>query len=358
MQIISIVGSTAVGKSAAALAVAEMLLTDNQSENLFTGVDIISADSRQVYQGLEILSGADQSDDWESVASGAAFKYDYFRLSNQPLFLHGTAIIKPNEDWSLAHFHQLAHEVIAEAIPARHAVIIVGGTGLYQTQLLQPELEQNSPPLPAVREKAEGLSVAELQQWLASLEENALAQLNQSDRANPRRLVRAIEKSIGKQSVQENVGLRVHPITNSMQAIGNPNSANQLSMESEHTQTFFGLQTNKVELAQRICQRVEQRLEQGAVSEATLLEARLEELGLPVARVPAYSACGLREVLAFARNELDREQCIELWTKREVAYARRQETWWKKYSQVQWFDITVTNWQARLLTAVQAQISR
>jgi len=206
---------------------------------------------------------------------------------------------------------------------------VVGGTGLYQTQLLQASIAGQAPPDETVRERADGMSVVDLQEWLGRVDQAVLTALNDSDRANPRRLVRAIERSLWSQTASKPAPQAV-----------------------KHTQHFFGLQTTQEDLASRVQQRVIQRLEQDVVNEVTLLEARLEEEGVVLARVPAHSACGLREVLALARGDIDRQQCIDLWTKRELSYAKRQATWWKKYPQVAWFTIQEPDWLTRLLATV------
>ena len=332
MHIFSIVGPTAVGKSAVALAVGELLL----AQGIVTGVDLISADSRQVYQGLEILSGADVPEGSTWVEADAEHDYPYVTLRQHGISLHGVALIQPTQEWSLAHFHQLAHRVIASAQQKNRAVIVVGGTGLYQTQLLQASIAGHAPPDEVVRERAEGMSVVELQEWLGSVDQAVLTALNDSDRANPRRLVRAIERSLWSQTAPET------------------ESATQ---PVKHAQHFLGLQTSKEDLASRIQQRVIQRLERGVVNEVTLLEARLEEQGAPLARVPARSACGLREVLALASGDIDRPQCIEMWTQRELSYAKRQATWWKKYPQVSWFSIEEPGWQERLFALVLEKVA-
>ena len=327
MNIISIVGPTAVGKSAVALAVAEALLA--QHPDVTTGIDIISADSRQIYKGLEILSGADVPEGSTWVEAGATYAYPYLELSNPSLHLHGVSLIQPTQEWSLAHFHQLAHQVLVAAEQNNRAVIVVGGTGLYQTQLLQASIAGQAPPDETVRERADGMSVVDLQEWLGRVDKAVLTALNESDRANPRRLVRAIERSLWSQTAPK---LAPQPV--------------------KHTQHFFGLQTTQEDLASRVQQRVIQRLEQGVVNEVTLLEARLEEEGAVLSRVPAHSACGLREVLALARGDIDRQQCIDPWTNRELSYAKRQATWWKKYPQVVWFTIQEPDWLTQLLATV------
>lgn len=337
MNIISIVGSTAVGKTGAALTIAKQLL----KEKKVSAVDIISADSRQVYQGLSILSGADIPADSRQFDAINSSTFPYFQLLGHQIYLHGVSIIRPTAEWSLAHFHQLAERVIANASAEKRAVFVVGGTGLYQTQLLHVDSLDFSPPLPQVREKAQEMNVGQLQSWLDELDSTALMILNQSDRANPRRLIRAIERVLSKQSYGTD-GPKKAPLESGM---------------SSHEQSFYGLYTNKLELEKRIRERVAERLDHGAVAEVEALVAELEELRIPLSKLPAHTTCGLREVQAFINGEVDRPQCLELWSRRELAYAKRQETWWKKYPDVRWFDIDEAGTQIDLLFAVQQHFS-
>lgn len=330
MLITSIIGSTGVGKSGAALLLAENLVSSGK----FSGVDLISADSRQVYKGLEIISGADVPDQSEVVSANSEYDYPYLQLSKN-MTLHGVAIVEPTQDWSLSHFYQLTQQVIDRVEQKNHAVIVVGGTGLYQTQLLQSELLENSPPQPEVRAKAETMSVAELQSWLGELDAESLDSLNESDRANPRRLVRAMERA-----------LWVHP-------------ASVLASDevpTQHTQRFFGLKTTKEDLESRVQSRVVARFDGGAVQEAQSLVSKLEEAGTPLSSIPAHTTCGLREVLAYASGEIDRTTCIELWTKRELSYAKRQNTWWKKHADISWFDVGDPDWKDNFLAQAVAGI--
>lgn len=342
MRIISIIGPTGVGKSAAALALAHQQLAGGRVE----GVDLISADSRQVYQGLEILSGADIPENGELVEKDEYCSYPYFCVDSKPIYLHGVAIVQPTQEWSLAHFYHLAHQVLVAALKKNHSVIVVGGTGLYQTQLLQAQIIDQSPPQPAIREKAEMMSVDQLQHWLWDLDATAAGALNDSDRANPRRLVRAIERVTWRQAAMQSVTTGLSP--KEAKIMTNDSEIEKLQ---RYTQHFFGLQTTKEDLATRVRARVEQRLAQGVVSEVLTLEANLEESNMSLSKIPAHSACGLREVLAFSRGEISREQCVELWTQRELSYAKRQNTWWKKYPDVQWFDVGTIDWQSAFLTA-------
>lgn len=331
MYITSVIGPTGVGKSGAALLLAENLV----SSGTFSGVDLISADSRQVYKGLEIISGADVPEQSEVVPANNEYDYPYLQLSKN-VALHGVAIVEPTEEWSLSHFYQLAQQVIGQAEQKNHAVIVVGGTGLYQTQLLQSELIENSPPQPEVRAKAETMSVAELQSWLCEVDAESLEPLNESDRGNPRRLIRAIERA-----------LWVPPVGDT------PSNKKQ----SPHTQRFFGLKTTKEDLESRVHERVIARFEAGAIQEAQLLVSKLEELGTPLSSIPAHTTCGLREVLAYASAEIDSITCIELWTKRELSYAKRQDTWWKKHGDITWFDVGEADWKEKFLAVAVSGIA-
>jgi len=61
--------------------------------------------------------------------------------------------------------------------------------------------------------------------------------------------------------------------------------------------------------------------------------------------MPAFSATGFKEVRAFLEDKISKEQMIELWTRRELQYAKRQLTWWKKEPNVRWFDVTKSGWK-------------
>ena len=101
-QIISIVGATATGKTALALKVAEDLLANKKAQRVF----LLSADSRQVYKGLENLTGADVPENF-SLISDQNFSYDCFANSKKNIFLLGVSIVDVNEAWSVAHFKKL-----------------------------------------------------------------------------------------------------------------------------------------------------------------------------------------------------------------------------------------------------------
>jgi len=162
-KILVISGPTATGKTQLAFKLAKK----------FNG-ELISADSRQVYKGMDIGTGKE----WGDV----------------PIW--GYDIVEPNQEWSAAHFVKLAEKLIPEIQSRGKLPIVVGGTGLYISNLLNPPETLNIPPDKKLRKELEKLSVAELQDRLKKADSKRFYGMNESDQQNPRRLVRAIEIAI------------------------------------------------------------------------------------------------------------------------------------------------------------------
>jgi len=289
-QIISIVGATATGKTALALELATALL----ERKAFDSVHLLSADSRQVYQGLENLTGADVPEDFIGVKN-IQFSYQFFRHATKKIFLHGVSIIGTAEDWSVAHFAKLLAE-IKNQLGKNNLLIVVGGTGFYQKQVSERAPTINLAPNLKLRRQLEQISVEELQKQLAKANPSKLAQMNNSDLHNPRRLIRALElakaEGISTSTTQQNL----HP-------------------------TFY-LQVDLALREQKIIKRVEKRFNKAKAEVVALLPQKIGKL--------ASSSTGLRELSQFIHGEIDQATCQKLWQQREIQYAKRQDTWWKK----------------------------
>lgn len=330
--LISLVGPTASGKSAFGLRVAHAYIEGwtskarGQHKSSPRRVAIVSADSRQVYQGLEIISGADIPSDF-SEQSAPFSRYTFYRHSALPIFLFGTSLISPLSEWSVAHFRRLVQEISTEFANSDDLILLVGGTMLYQQAIDMPELDLSQGPDVKVREMACEMNVSELQHWLTSIDESALSNLNDSDRNNPRRLVRAIERSGLVQKKDDRS-------STSTEFAGDESSRKITFPMFDHR--WYGLTTDIETLQERICQRVISRIELGAQAEAENLRRLLLESGVKASSNPAWSSCGVAHLLAYADGEITREQCIELWTAQELRYVKRQWTWWKKQPEIIW----------------------
>ncbi|MBD3250088.1 MAG: hypothetical protein GF381_00735 [Candidatus Pacebacteria bacterium] len=315
--LVSILGTTATGKTSLALKLAVDLI----DKKVVSGVKLISADSRQVYQGLKITSGADIPSEFSCQASNqqpARPNYDYFSHQKLPIELHGVSIIQPNQDWSLTYFRNLALTQIKQAWKQNWLPIIVGGTGLYHHHLLNNDPELYVKPNSTIRSQAASKSLAELQTWLNQVDSDKLAQMNHSDQHNPRRLIRAIEVSLAMRD----------PC---------PRIKNRPQLEKPASYLQFVLDLPERPLHQKIRKRVEERLENGALKEVkALLKLNLK----PTSQ--AMTTTGVPEIVAYlesSRQEKNRAKLISAWTQTELQYAKRQKTWFKKAAaDAPWFE--------------------
>jgi len=295
-QIISIVGATATGKTAATLALAEKLLT----LKLVKAVHLLSADSRQVYRGLENLTGADLPADF-TTAKNSRFSYPCFANPTKNIFLHGVSVADPKDDWSVAHFQKLFAEIKLK-LGDEEILIVVGGTGFYQQQIVNAAETIRVPQNFSLREKLAKLSVTELQKQLKSLDKEKLKNMNNSDLNNPRRLVRAIEVALYKMK--------------------QPATAKQAATQ---TSKIFYLELPKTVREEKIKQRV--------ISRFALAKTEVEQQ-LQNQRISTLAATctGFVELAQLIRGEIDQPTCLEKWQLAEIQYAKRQDTWWKKRS--------------------------
>jgi tRNA dimethylallyltransferase len=179
--LIFIVGPTATGKTSLAFDLAKKL-----------NADILSADSRQVYQGLEITSGVDIPANW-SKSEKEIGGYRFY--SDGTTQLYGVSFLPTQAEWSIAHFRDYAETIWNETQRRGKMLIIVGGSGLYHRSLFLDKAVLTIGPSESLREELQQLSVEELQHRLSQQLPQASELLNHSDWNNPRRLVRWIEKN-------------------------------------------------------------------------------------------------------------------------------------------------------------------
>lgn len=304
-SLIQIIGPTGVGKTSFAFQkVAELL------SNGFAGVDVVSVDSRQVYQGLEVLTGADVPAAW-LVQTQPDLPYPFFVAPDKRIRLHGISIVKPDFLWSVTEFVTFARAIIRTSSELGRAVMLVGGTGLYHRALLSQADTFQVPPNDEIRVAAAAMNVSQLQDWLSEENPKKLAAMNESDRANKRRLIRQIEVAEFEQSGATFVS---------------PKSADDPDWTQVKTETYL-LSRSLAQLQRGITQRVKQRFAGGAVSEVE----QLEKLGLSDT-APVWTTLGIPEIKQFLTSKLSAAECQQLWALHEFQYAKRQLTWWRKYA--------------------------
>lgn len=265
-KVLVICGPTATGKTKLAVSLAKT----------FNG-ELINADSRQIYKGLDALTGKDRSED-------------------VPIWLYD--VTPAGEAFSVAHFVQLAQHAIDDTHKRARLPIVVGGTGFYLRALTTSIDTIAVPPNPELRKTLSAKSIETLQQQLRRMDGWRWGAMNESDRKNPRRLIRAIE-----------VAAHAPPI----------------SPAAPRYDTFWiGLTAPLPVLKQRITQRVAKRFDKAAG------EVRA---GLP----PILAADAL---LSFSRGESTKKETLAKWVQAEYRYAKRQMTWFRKEKGIRWFDVS------------------
>lgn len=274
-QLLCIVGPTGTGKTARAIEEA------TKSDSL-----IVSADSRQVYRGMDIVTGKDHP---------------------QNIPIYGIDIVDPDQPCSVSIWYDAVIPHILRAWEEGKQVIVVGGTGLYVKALTQGIPTMSVPIDQSLRDELTPLSITELQTKLAELNQAKFKSLNHSDQNNPRRLIRAIEVA---------------------------QSPNFLPTDHDLPDVkLLGFKySNDSNYRSKISDRVLSRLKLGAVAETKKL---IKEYGRSL---PSMSAIGYKSIISFIENQIDQTTMIESWVKDELAYAKRQLTWFRKQPVI-WYDI-------------------
>ena len=283
---IAIVGATATGKSALALAIAER-----------AGAEIVSFDSQQVYRGLD-------------VGTGKVSALDRARVPH-----HGLDLVDAHEEMTAARFAAVADAAIADVHARGKPIVLVGGTGLYLRTLLYGLFE--GPPMdPALRARLEAQAASDgvesLHAALALIDPASAARIMPRDKL---RLIRALE-------VHEQTGV--------------PMSAHQAAHDHKtrtprHAARILGLDPPKEELRPAIEARVAAIFDGGLLDEVrSLLAAGVP----PTAR--AFLAIGYAEAVACLRGDFDEAEARRRVLSATWRYARRQRGWFRAERDVTW----------------------
>lgn len=272
-NLLAIVGPTATGKTAFALALAK------KQPSL-----LISADSRQVYRGMDIVTGKDHP---------------------TSTTLYGIDILDPDEENSVAIWYNSVYPLLVSAWEKGLLPIVVGGTGLYVKALTTGIATISVAVNPKLRQELSALTVTELQSRLVTLNSFKFNSMNHSDQYNPRRLIRAIEVSLVTSNIDQ---------------------SSIIKPESKMIGLYY---SDPMVQRSQISQRVFARLAAGALDETKCLQQ--------TASPQALSAIGYRSLIRYIAREIDYDQMVNEWIHDELSYAKRQLTWFRAQS-VTWYD--------------------
>ncbi len=285
-KLLVIVGPTAVGKTRLSVRLAKR----------FHG-EIISGDSMQIYRGMDIGTAKIMPGEMEGIPH------------------HLINIREPDKLFSVQEYQQLAREKIAEITERRRLPMLVGGTGLYIESVVHdyvmPYVKENT----ALRQELKEMVLREgkeaLYQKLKNVDPIQAGKLHPND---TRRVIRALE---------------VYHLT------GKPFSELKKKGTSPYNALWIGLNIPRELLYERINQRVDDMIAAGLVDEVKQLWSKGYRLHLT-----SMQAIGYKEIMNYLEGDISFEEAVQMIKQGSRKYAKRQLSWFRRLSEIYWFDIT------------------
>jgi len=290
-KILVILGPTAVGKSQLAVKLAKKL-----------NGEIISADSRQVYKGLDLGTGK------------------ITKKEKQGIPHHLLDVASPKRKFTVAQYKKLADQKIEEIIKKGKLPIIVGGTGFYIKAVVDNLTFPEVKPNPKLRNKLIKLSPQKLFQMLKKLDPERAKTI---EAKNPRRLIRAIEiaKSLGR--------------------------VPKLKAKPKYEAIQIGLTMPAKKLKEKINKRLLERIKKGMIAEAK----RLHQQGLSYKRMMELGL-EYKYLALYLQKKISKEEMINKLKRAIWDFVRRQKVWWKKDKRIKWFNVSQSQITQLILKSV------
>lgn len=303
-KLLTIVGPTGVGKTALAIELA----------NQYDG-ELISADSRQIYIGMDIATGKEANQgNWEQ-------RHGLKTLVINDVPIYGLDLVNPDGDFSVYDWQESVLPVISEIRSRGKLPIVVGGTGFY-LQALQGKVETLTiKPNAQLRQELEQMSTVELLERLRIADESKPSRV---DKHNKRRLIRAIE--VAEMGTQETEG--------------------KVDDSKYYDLDMIGLTMDRDVLYTKVDARIEQMFTDGLIKETEQLLSQYDR-GLP-----SMTGIGYAEVASHLDGKLALEEAKQKMKWRVHSYIRRQYTWFRK-QKVHWVDVGQPNWRNLVATAIK-----
>lgn len=284
--LVVIVGPTAVGKTRLALRLAQE----------FDG-EIVSADSRQVYRGMDIGTAKPTLE-------------ERCRVSH-----HLIDVVAPDETFTLAQYQELAYEAIDDVLARNKVPFLVGGTGQYMRAVVEGWGIPRVPPKEGLRAELYRQAEIEGEETLhARLREVDPVAAERIDPRNVRRVVRALEVYL---------------------ETGRPISELRRKKPPSYRILQIGLTMERRELYRRIDERVDRMIEEGLVEEVRGLVERGYGYDLP-----SMSGLGYQQIGLYLRGQVSLEEAIQLIKHHTRRFVRHQYNWFRLDDEsIRWFDV-------------------
>lgn len=302
-KVIAVIGPTASGKTSLAIKLAKK----------FNG-ELINTDSRQIYKYMNIGTAKGEI----NIIQNSKFKIqNKYKIINPNIkildiydiegaVIHLVNILEPDKILTLAQYQKLAYAVIEDIIKRGKLPILVGGTGLYIDTITKGYKIPKVKPDKELRKILNNKTVQQLQNILSKINTSKLESLNESDKLNPRRLIRIIE------------------IENSEKDIS------YKRFKKPQLDTLFLTPFNtRQTLYKRINKRAQIILKSGLIEEVK----GLVDKGYKFTK-PAMTAISYPIVQEYLDNKITKKELLERFSQGDRNYARRQITWFKRYPAV------------------------
>lgn len=288
-KLLVICGQTGTGKTSLAIYLARK----------FNG-ELISADSRQVYKGLDIGTGKDTNE-----------------IKKSKIRIWGYDLVEPKKNFSVGNYIRFAQKAIYNIQKGGKLPILAGGTGLFIKAVIDGIPTAFVPRNLKLRKNLEEKDTNELFELLAQLDPIKAGSMNRSDKLNPRRLIRGIEVA----------------------SWGLERKTRRLFKKPKYNILEIGLQTSLGNLSKKIEKRVDKRINTGIEREIR----KLISSGISWDS-QSMTSLGYRQWRDFFEGRITKTEVINNWKKEELRYAKRQLTWFKKDIRIHWFDSSKKNY--------------
>ena len=282
-KLLVICGQTGTGKTSLAIFLAKK----------FNG-ELISADSRQVYKGLNIGTGKDLKE-----------------IERSKIKIWGYDLVDPKKNFSVGNYIRFAQKATLDIQKRGKLPILVGGTGLFIKGVIDGIPTAFVPRNLKLRKNLGEKDAGELFEILAQLDPIKAGSMNRSDKLNPRRLIRGIEVATW----------------------GLERKTPRLFKKPKYELLVIGLQASLGSLSNKIEKRVDKRIKDGVEAEIK----KLISSGISWDS-QSMTSLGYRQWRDYFEKKVTKEEVINNWKKEELRYAKRQLAWFKKDVRINWFD--------------------
>lgn len=286
IPLIILTGPTAVGKTALSIELAKDL-----------DAEIISADSMQIYEYMDIGSAKVTEEEMEGVVH------------------HMIDEVKPDFPFSVSEFQNRANKYIKEIANKGKKVLVTGGTGLYLNSLIYnmdfAKSNSNSKIREELEKELEEKGIDYMHEKLKSLDSDAASRIHKN---NTKRVIRAIEVCLDGKKMQD--------------------FSSDLKYNEEYLPIIIVLNRDREILYSRINKRVDIMMESGLVEEVK----KLLQMGYDKNLI-SMQGIGYKEIVKYLEGEYTLDEAVEIIKRDSRRYAKRQITWFKRYENSKWFDL-------------------